>query len=111
MTSRIRKHALLLHHLAHSGSKARKKLVQTYPKEAIDAVCDCAHNSLRGAIPLTKVQKQRLKKHKKVIRTLSNKKVSIKRKRKILGQSGGFLPILLKAGLAAIPGLLSLIKT
>jgi len=51
-------------------------------------------------------QKSKLKRHKKALRDLAKKKVSLKRKRQII-QKGGFLAPLLSAVVPAIASLLT----
>ena len=48
---------------------------------------------------------KKLKRHSKALRKLTNKKTSIKMKRKILSQRGGFLPLIL----AALPAIGSIV--
>ena len=78
----------------HSRGK-RRKLVSHASKDAIDCLCDCVQNIAVGNVPLTDDEKRKLKYHKGRMSQLLNKKVSYKKKRQILTQSGGFIPLLL----------------
>ena len=80
-------------------------MVGTSSPEVIRTLCECALNVLKGNVPLTAHQKTKLRKHKKRLRTLVNKKVSLKKKRSVL-QTGGFLGVLLKPVLSVLGGLL-----
>ena len=90
--------------LLHKAKPAyRKTLLQEASPEVIKLLSDCALNILKGSILLTQQEKRRLKPHKKKLRTLANKRTSIKTKKKIL-QQGGFLPPFLIPILAAVGG-------
>ena len=68
--------------------------------ELIRALCECAHNILRGNVKMTPREKTRLRKYQTKLRLIARKNVSVKQKRRHLQQTGGFLPPLL-APLAA----------
>ena len=90
--------------LLHAAKPAyRKTLLQKATPETIKLLSDCALNILKGKILLTQHEKKRLQPHKKKLRTLANKKSSVKTKKKIL-QQGGFLPAFLIPILAAVGG-------
>jgi len=78
-------------------------------KIVYNALHELAHNTLSGKIPLSKVQKRKLKPFKKTIEGLCNprnKKCGKKRKQLIV-QSGGFLPVVLTALASILPALIS----
>lgn len=59
-------------------------------------VGEAAFNVLRGNVPLNQRRLKQLDKHRKLLKSLSNKKISLKQKKKILNQKGGaILPLLL----------------
>ena len=58
--------------------------------ELVNCICDCAANVLKGDIPITDDEKQRLERHKNCLRKLIKRKTSDK-ERKHLVQEGGFL--------------------
>ncbi len=90
--------------LLHGAKPAyRKVLLQQAKPEAIKLLSECALNILKGKILLTQEEKRRLQPHKKKLRTLANKRGSIKTKKKVL-QQGGFLPPFLIPILAAVGG-------
>jgi len=60
---------------------------------------------LRQAKGIRPSLQKKLKRHSKALRMLTNKKTSIKMKRNILSQRGGFLPLLL----AALPAIGSIV--
>lgn len=68
------------------------------------ALKELALNVRDGNIPLTRSEKQRLKRYKSRIKALTCKVTSKKKRRKIVTQSGGWLGIL-------IPTVLSILST
>ena len=105
MSNRIKRHAPLLQHLSRSKPSEVKSIIKTANKELINVFCECALNVLRGVVPLTKGQKSRLRRHKKCLRDLINRKTSRGKKSKIL-QRGGFLGALLSPIIGILGGLL-----
>jgi len=65
----------------------------------------CAKNVLKGNVPLSNAQMSMLRPRREDLRTLSVKKTSLAKKRKII-QKGGFLPALLAPALSVLAGLL-----
>lgn len=70
------------------------KVLKSQPKYYI-ALREIAYNTVRKNLILSSKEKQRLKKHKRVLVDLAKKQKSAKKKKKLVEQSGGFLPILL----------------
>lgn len=104
MSARLKKNIALLNQINKANPKLRKAILENAPKEVIDCIIDCAHNVLQGNVVLTPLQKQRLGKHKKVVRLLGTKGASYKVKRDLVVQKGGFVNALLTPLLiAALP--------
>lgn len=83
--------------IALKSAKPRniKKIIEHGGNELIKVLCDCSYNIIKGNVPLTKIQKKRLQRHKQTLRTLgTGKRISLKKKK--LLQKGGFLGVLLK---------------
>ena len=80
--------------LSLATPQARKQLVHEGNRELIDCVSECCANILKGNVPLTPKQKSILCKHKSKLRTVAQKKVSLKKKKEII-QKGGFLGAIL----------------
>src|SRR5882757_10892375 len=75
---------------------------------AYNAVQEIAYNTIKGNVKLKKSQKTKLKKHEKVLKKfccLKNKK-NLKKRKQLLVQSGGFLPILIPTVASIITSLL-----
>ena len=78
---------------------------------SVDSICECVYNVINTDLKLSSAKRRKLKNHivskcnTKNIKLITNKKVSISKRRKLIKQEGGFLgPILA----AVIPFLTSL---
>ncbi|GFW09889.1 iron-uptake system-binding protein [Trichonephila clavipes] len=101
----VKQHVVYLKLLAKS--KTKRKILQKCPNSLIKAVCECALNTLKGNVPLTKHHKRRLAPFKQVIRKLGDKSVPLYKKRKVLIQKGeGFLSFLIPAAVSVISSLI-----
>ena len=101
----IRQQHSALRTLACEKPKARKLLLAKAKRPVIDALSECALNILKGSVKLTETQKKKLKRFKSYLRELSNKRVSLKKK-KLIAQRGGFIPALLSAIIPVIGSLI-----
>ena len=106
MSKRLEEFAPTLKLLAKC-SKPRKQrwLDDNLNDSLILCLCECSLNILRGNVPLKPKQKKLLEKHKKCLRQLINKKISMKNKKKIL-QDGGFISALISPIISVLNGLL-----
>ena len=73
------------------NAKLRKAILEYADAELISALCECAHNILRG----TPQEKVRMRRYRTDLHSIVNKKTAVARKRRILQQKGCFLPALL----------------
>lgn len=105
VSPKIKKHLPLLQYMAKGKPKIVKAIVNECDAEIMNVLCECAHNTLRGNVNLSDAQIKRLKRHRKELEILANKKSSIKRKKNVL-QRGGFLPVLLASILPALSGVI-----
>ena len=101
MSQRLKKHAACLHMLATANPTMRNAVLKNADQPLIHCLCECAHNVLKGNVPLTPAQKTKLKRYSQHLRDLVDKKKN--NKKKIL-QTGGFLPALLAPIAASILG-------
>ena len=95
MSQRLRKNSDFLKVLAHASPKQCRGIIEGAKNDLILTMCECASNCLNGNVPLSVSQKRKLAAHKHNLRSLADKSVSLKKKRKIL-QKGGFLGALIK---------------
>lgn len=91
----IRKQAPYLRIIGTAKKDMRNAIISAADKRLIDAICECCKNSLHGNINHSEKDKRRLRQYKRWIKTVMNKKVGIRAKKKILRQKGGFLPMIL----------------
>ena len=85
----------LLKLLAKTKGKKRDAIISASDKDLIKAICECAHNVLRGNVELTPEEKRKLAPKKKHLRHLADNKVSLKRKREVIQRGGNLLAVLL----------------
>lgn len=99
---KVRQNLKELRRLSKANSKQRKVIINKANDDLIASICEIAHNTLNRNVPLSNKQFTKLRKHKHIVRRLSKKGESIKNKRKIIKQKGGFLPLLIAPLLAAL---------
>ena len=98
MSGRAKRQVFCLQMLNRTkNTKLRKAILEYADSVLISALCECAHNILRGTVRLTPGEKVRLRKYKNQLGLIANRRLSIARE---IQQTGGFLPALL-APLAA----------
>ncbi len=95
MSKRLQDNLPFLKKLHCCKAKQRKTLLSHSKPEQVKTIADCCHNILLRNIKLSPAQIKRLKKHKHIIRAIGTKGLSLKKKKKILVQKGGFLATLL----------------
>ena len=111
MSHRIRKFANTIKKLHKCNDKEKRRWLKLYlNKDFVDCACECAHNILKGKVPLTKTQRNSLIKRKSKLRQLVKRKTSIKKKKQII-QSGGFLSALLGPIVCVLGSLLGFNKS
>lgn len=100
----VRQHYPLLSMLASATPQQRIAILKTASSRQINSICEVCKNVLAGNVP---VNIKKLKKYKKCIRALATKSTSLNHRKKILiNQNGGFLPLILPL---ILPGVISLI--
>ncbi len=111
MATRLKKHLDELKVLKKAKPAFRKSVLKAADKDLIYCLCECSHNILNGNIKLSPRERKSLQNHRKPLRDLATRRVSLKKKRDILVQKGGFLPALLGPILAiaasVIPALIN----
>ena len=95
MSKRLERNVDYLRVLSTANPKMCKCIVQAAHKDLVDALCECAQNVLYGTVPLTASQKRKLVRYKKHLRKLARSKKTSQKARKVVLQTGGFLPALL----------------
>lgn len=103
MSQRLKKFLPVLKKIKSSRAKKRKEIIENADDGLVLCLCDMAKNTLNSSVPLSKVQFKKLSLHKRILRKLINRKISVKKKRKaILKQGGGFLLPLIAPIIAAV---------
>jgi hypothetical protein len=100
------KHADYLKILHKCKKSDRPHLIVECDQEKVLAICECADNILRGKIPLTSRQKQRLKEHVEVLKNLADTTINWKKKQNYLATQEGGAILSTILGIA-IPALIS----
>ena len=91
-----------------------KRILRSAPDIIIKSICNAAYNLAQGDVHLSPKEKQNLAKYRAIIRKLIRKNDAVSKKRRILNQKGGFLPLaplvplLLQTALATIPAIFSI---
>ena len=94
-----------------SKSSAKRKLMTEFATHGdINAVSECSRNLLRGNIPLNDKQYRKFYRCRHDIRHLANRRNSLKYKKDIINQRGGFLSALLPLAINAVIEIVKKIK-
>ena len=101
MSTRVKRQAAILQTLANGHPHVCQAIVKGANPDLLKCLSECAHNILKGNIPLTPEEKAELIKYKQKVRQVANKRIALKTKRKTL-QTGGFLPALLAPLLSSV---------
>lgn len=107
MSERLRRNWELLKALVKATPTVRKTILRDASSDLISAIGEIALNILKGRIPLKEHQKNILKKWRKAIRKLSDKTMPIKKRKRVVNQSGGFIGALLGFAIPLITSLLA----
>lgn len=102
MSKRLQNNFDTIKVLSKRNPKQNKAIIQAANNELVKCICECIQNVTNGVVKISPCSKSKLHKHKNKIRQIINKRTDMKKKRKLLEQSGGFLPLLL----APVVGLL-----
>jgi len=102
----IKRNFCILHDLQNAGKFKRIRLLKEADAEVVKAIAECVYNVLFGDVDLTPEEFSKLKREKQFMRDLVKKKKSVKKKKELLIQKGGALPLLLGPALALAAGLL-----
>ena len=101
MSTRITRQAATLQTLANAHPHVCQAILKGANPDLLKCLSECAHNILKGNIPLSPEEKAELIKYKQKVRQVANKRIALKTKRKTL-QTGGFLPALLAPLLSSV---------
>jgi len=102
----IKRNFCILHNLQNAGRIKRNRMLAMADKDVVKAIVECVYNVLFGEVDLTSEEFSQLKKEKQFLRELVKKRSSFKKKKELLIQKGGALPLILGPALALAAGLL-----
>ena len=91
--------------LSVCSTRERNRILKTSNKNLIKLVCECVDNTLIGNIDFDKRTLNQLTRYKNCLRKIKKAK-SLKTKRNILVQKGGFLQYILPSAIAIITSLI-----
>ena len=97
-----RKHFLNLLAKKSKSAAKRKLMTEFATRGDINAISECTRNLLKGNIPLNDKQYNKFYHCRHDIRYLANKRNSLKSKKDIINQRGGFLSTLLPLAVSAV---------
>ena len=91
MSKRLRMNQPFLHLLARSSAKRRKFFLNQATKEELTSLFEICLNILRGHVPLSVHMHKKLERERHTLRTLADKKISLRRKRRLSIKKVDFL--------------------
>ena len=92
----------MLNALESAKPRQRRALIATAENELIHKICELVLNVLNGNVALSESETSKLKRYKKVLRQLIDKRVKVRQKRQLLVQKGGFLSAIIGPALAEL---------
>lgn len=105
MSQSVINNAEILRFLHKAKPQYRKAILKAADKELVHCICECAYNTIKGKVPISKSQKKRLTAHKKILRRIVKRGEPISAKKKIINQKGGaFLPMILAPLITGVLG-------
>ena len=99
MSALVKRHILCIQALnRYKSTKLRRAIIGNADADLLCALAECAYNILKKNIPLSDLQRRRLRKYRTKLHELSQRRTPAARRRRILlqlqvgeGQSDGFL--------------------
>ena len=94
---RVKRNLNGINDLVESFASKRRKIVRNANSDFTKAIADICYNIIKGNLVISEENKQQLKKNKKPIRKMADKKIPTFIKKKMMVQKGGILPGLIPA--------------
>ena len=94
MSRRIKDHIHHLEVLSRGKPKMQRALIQAADREFMLCLCECVDNVIKGNVPMTSAQIDKLKSKRHLLRKLCNRRISLKKKKAALLQRGNGLSLL-----------------
>ena len=102
----IYNHSDLLKILAYSKDKYKKAILEKADKNLILAICDIIYNILNGNVYIDTVTKDKLKKHKFLLRKIIQKSPLSKKKKYLQQKGGNILSLIIPTIISTVASLL-----
>jgi hypothetical protein len=106
MSERLKRHASTMRSLRKASAKRRRQFIESCHPDFVDCMSECSRNLLKENVPVSAGQLKKLRRYKKLLRTIAAKRASVKTRHKLL-QKGGFLPLILSPVLGLLSSLVS----
>jgi hypothetical protein len=106
MSASVKRNIRALRVLSKAPKKLRDIVLTDADEDLILALCEVIHNVLIGTVKLKPKQIKKLRRYHSTLFNLSQKTTSVRKKRKLLLQKGGFLSTLLPPAIALLSTLL-----
>ncbi len=106
MSQLMKRNAHFIRLLSKTPPQRRNEILKHAPKELIAALSEGALNILNGNVKLTTRKYSSLKRYRSQLRQLANRRTSMRAKRALIQQRGGFLGALASILVPAITGLI-----
>ena len=107
MSDSVKRHMSTLQVLSKAPKKLRTAIIENSTRDLILALSEVFHNVLEGAVKLTPAEIKKLSPYRNTIYKITKKNISIKDKKALINQQGGFLLTLLPPAIALLSTLLA----
>ena len=107
MSGPVKRQLSTLKILSKAPKKLRMAVLNNATLDVIQAVTEVIHNVLVGTVKLTPTEIKRLRKYHRTLVEITKKSTSLKKKKALIVQKGGFLLTLLPPALAVLATLIS----
>jgi hypothetical protein len=95
--ARLKRNFPLIKALQNASQKHRKIILKKAKPELIKTIADICYNIANGNIQLPEQRRKKLLRFRKAIRRISDRKTSLKTKRREIVQKGGFIGAIIPA--------------
>jgi hypothetical protein len=102
---RIKRHFHCLSLLASANPSLRKAIIKACDKDFICCICECIKNVTEANVPIPHDSLKQLKRHRRILDKIVDKRTHLPVKKRLIVQHGGFLSILLPPLLGVIGSL------
>ena len=96
MSRRIRRHQAFLNFVCSADSDQRESMVRLSTDEQLNAINEITLNLYMGNPTVSETYKSKLRPHKKIIQSLSDRGIDNSKKRRLLVKHNHIVPLLLK---------------